>query len=606
MNGVREVKEVEYYIFDPGGNKTALVINKMYDQGMKKYINDIILKKHTDVEQVGFLESNRCELQMAGGEFCGNATRCAVEYYLKPQNKGAILIKVSGMKEKLTSGIDEKGFVWVNIPVISVDELGNVKIVKMEGITHIVMSRTSQLETKQQMINYAKKLIRELKVNDKAVGVMFTVQSDDKVSLYPVVWVRDIDTFFFETACGSGTVAVTMCSGKDKISVLQPSGYEIVGEKYNVNGKTYVKIFGIVNSDSKIRKLNLEEENNMGKYEILKDLVKFNTVKDNENKEIIEYIEAYLKKIGFKTEHKSKNLIMSIGKDQKIGFLGHTDTVEYIQGWNTNPFELTKIGDKLYGLGTADMKGGIAAILDAVSKIEFDKLSYGMKLYFTYDEEIGFTGVYDINKMNEKFPELMIFGEPTYNEILFGSKGLMEYELYFNGKKAHSSNPEKGKSANLNAVKFISELTSFYEEKVKPFRENNYEIPYTTMNVGLINGGSAKNSIPAECYVAIDFRIANGEHIEIIRSKVNELAKKYDCTVKLIECVDPFFNEIPSIKAPVKTAGFITEASFVDNTKKIILGAGPVTAHEVNEYITEESYNKLVKQYIEIINNVCG
>ena len=90
------------------------------------------------------------------------------------------------------------------------------------------------------------------------------------------------------------------------------------------------------------------------------------------------------------------------------------------------------------------MKGGIAAILDAVSKIDLNKLKYGIKLYFTYDEEIGFCGVYDIVDSKETFPEYMIFGEPTNNEMLVGSKGLLEYELNFIGLKAHSSNPRKG------------------------------------------------------------------------------------------------------------------------------------------------------------------
>ena len=182
----------------------------------------------------------------------------------------------------------------------------------------------------------------------------------------------------------------------------------------------------------------------MEKYKLLKDLIKFNTIKDKENKEILDYIESYLSKLGFKTQEKNKNLIMSIGKDFKFGFLGHTDTVEYIDGWDTNPFELINKDGKLYGLGTCDMKGGIAAILDAVSKIDLNKLKYGMKLYFTYDEEIGFNGIYDIVKSEEVFLEYMIFGEPTNNEMLVGSKGLLEYELNFIGLKAHSSNPRKG------------------------------------------------------------------------------------------------------------------------------------------------------------------
>ncbi len=252
------------------------------------------------------------------------------------------------------------------------------------------------------------------------------------------------------------------------------------------------------------------------------------------------------------------------------------------------------------------MKSGIAAMLEAISKIDLNKLKYGMKLYFTYDEEINFNGIYDILKTKEKFPDTMIFGEPTNNKILNGSKGLLEYEIYFKGIKAHSSNPEKGKSAILNAVKFLYELEEFYEKEIKLFKNKNYEIPYTTMNIGLIRGGSAKNSIPANCYVTIDFRIANNDHINEIKEKVEKLSKQYECTAKIIENIESFINETDSNDI-TETANFITEASFLKNVhKRIILGAGPVTAHEVNEYITEESYKKLVEQCKEIILKICS
>lgn len=342
----------------------------------------------------------------------------------------------------------------------------------------------------------------------------------------------------------------------------------------------------------------------MRDYNILRDLVKFDTIKDKENKKIMNYIEKYLSDLNFKTEYKGKNLIMSIGEEPKIGFLGHTDTVEYTEGWNTNPFELTKIGNKLYGLGCSDMKSGIAAIMEAVSELDFSKLKYGIKLYFTYDEEIGFNGTYDIVNSGETFPEVMIFGEPTNNEMLVGSKGLLEYELNFKGIKAHSSNPIKGKSANMNAVKFITELDKIYNEQIKNYEEPYFEIPYTTMNVGIINGGSAKNSVAANCTVTIDFRIANKNHINIIKENIRELANKYDCEVKIIEEMKPFIDKTELV-SEIKTANFITEATFVQSKNRIILGTGPVTAHEVNEHIEEESYNKLVEQYKELIIKIC-
>ena len=346
-------------------------------------------------------------------------------------------------------------------------------------------------------------------------------------------------------------------------------------------------------------------EGNVDEFKVLKDLVKFNTIKDKENKEIIDYIESYLENLGFKTEYKTKNLVMSIGNNPKIGFLGHTDTVEYIDEFK-NPFNLILKDNMIYGLGACDMKGGIAAMLDAVAQIDFSKLDGGIKLYFTYDEEIGFGGTYELIKNNLVFPDIMIFGEPTNNELLTGSKGLVEYEVIFKGLKAHSSNPEKGISANLNAVKFLYELEEFYTKEIKPDNEKYYLIPYTTMNVGLINGGSAKNSVPACCNVSIDFRVIKDDHIDKIQREINQLATKYMAKADRIECVNPYIDKIDFIEE-VKTANFITEASLIKNaSKRIILGTGPVTAHEVNEHISVESYKTLVNQYKNLITMILG
>lgn len=338
----------------------------------------------------------------------------------------------------------------------------------------------------------------------------------------------------------------------------------------------------------------------MVKYQILKDLIGFNTIKDTENKEIIDYIEKQLMFKGFKTDYKGKNLIMSYGSNPSFGFLGHTDTVEYIDGWNTNPFTLTKKGNKLYGLGSCDMKGGIAAILDAILNMDLSKVKNGIKLYFTYDEELGFEGIYNITKNKETFPDFMVFGEPTYNELLVGCKGLLECELYFKGLKAHSSNPDKGISANLNAIRFLNQLEKFYLDEIKEQINENYEIPYTTMNLGIIKGGSAKNSIPADCYATLDFRLVDTKHAEKILKKINELCRKYKCENVVIENIKPFMNNI-EFENNGKTANFMTEASFVECKSKVILGVGPVTAHEVNEHIEIESYEKLVKQYKKLI-----
>lgn len=334
---------------------------------------------------------------------------------------------------------------------------------------------------------------------------------------------------------------------------------------------------------------------------VLDNLVKFNTISDKENVKILDYIQNTMNSIGFKTEKRDKILIMSNKNETPIGFLGHTDTVEFTDGWKYEKFTLTKIDNKIYGLGVCDMKSGIASIISAISQIDFNNLSKGIKLYFTYDEEIGFAGIKDVINYEKSFPKTMIIGEPTNNEFIIGSKGLMEYKISFKGIKTHSSTPEKGKSAIMSAIAFINDLNEFYQNEIKVKIDEIFEIPYTTMNIGKINGGSAINSVPDSCEFLVDFRTINKETEEKINSKIETLKGKYIANVEEINRISAFVNKSNLSR---KTCNFITEASFI-KSNCIILGAGPITAHEINEYVSTESLYKLVEQYKKLIESEC-
>ena len=198
--------------------------------------------------------------------------------------------------------------------------------------------------------------------------------------------------------------------------------------------------------------------------------------------------------------------------------------------------------------------------------------------------------------------ETMIIGEPTNNEIIVGSKGLMEYKISFKGIKTHSSTPQKGKNAIMNAILFIKELNNFYENKIKNNLNNDFEIPYTTMNIGKIEGGSNINSVPDSCEFLVDFRTTDKAEEQQIVKKLEELKEKYQAKVEELNRISPFLNKT---EISNKTCNFITEASFLKNNR-IILGAGPITAHEVNEYVTIDSLYKLVEQYKELIKKYCN
>lgn len=336
----------------------------------------------------------------------------------------------------------------------------------------------------------------------------------------------------------------------------------------------------------------------MSLKEILKNLINYNTINDKENEGIINFIEEYLKKIGFTTEYKSKCLVMSNKEKCDVGFLGHTDTVSYSDDWSFNPLELTEKDGKLYGLGTNDMKGAIAVILSSVSKIDFSKLKKGIKLFFTYDEEIGFSGINELVERKTDFPKYMIIGEPTNNEIINGSKGLLEFKITFKGVSSHSSRPEEGVNAIENCISFISALKEYYNK----LKQETIDSKYASMNVGVINGGRSINIVPDSCEVLIDFRTITKVQNEKIIEKINQLISNYDATYEIINSINPFSNNFEKINM----SDFITEASFIESENKYILGSGPVNPHKKNEYVTIESLNELEEQYIKLIEEKCN
>jgi len=344
----------------------------------------------------------------------------------------------------------------------------------------------------------------------------------------------------------------------------------------------------------------------MSEVDILEKLVSFNTINDKENKKIIDYIEKLCLNNGFKTLYKDKILVLSNGNkkdlnDVGIGFVGHTDTV-IASEWDYDPFKLTRKGNKLIGLGSCDMKGGISCILEAISKIDFSKLKKKMILIFTYDEEIGFNGIKDFLKLKIKLPNRLIIGEPTNNDYFLGSKGLQEYKVTFNGKSAHSSTPFKGKNAILDAIRFIEKINKFYEEEIRNDFDKDFDVPYTTFNIGTINGGQAINMVADSCEIKFDFRTIP-QNEDKISKFVKDTIRKFDVDFEIINQIKAYKSVSQLIK-DFKIAPFITEASFLEG-ERIILGPGPMNPHEKNEFVEIESLKKCTEQYNDIINKSC-
>lgn len=298
----------------PGGNGTALISGVVRDQPQRKRINDSILRLYPDlIEQVGFIDiqdPENCELMMAGGEFCGNATRSTAYLALSGQ-PGEVSIKVSGVEKKLRAGVYQNGEAFAQMPIYpETDRVErdvnnpNASTIYMEGITQYVLWDDPNIKGKnpKEMKAYAYNLLKEkgYDTNYPAAGVMFVEKTSKGIEMKPVVYVRDTDTLYYETACGSGTTAVGLVLAKEKeesiteMPIYQPSGLPIkVTVNYDEQSKefTYAEISGPVNTvgtgmmveapkgtyvTEQIKSMQqlevaLEKQNLIGAYDVFKD-----------------------------------------------------------------------------------------------------------------------------------------------------------------------------------------------------------------------------------------------------------------------------------------------------------------------------------------------
>ncbi len=266
------VLKVNYSIFRPAGNDTAFVYGFNYTPEQKKQINDAIMAKHSNVEQVGFIDLDRKpELQMAGGEFCGNATRSAAYIYLN--GKAGRIKMIVNSNDVINCGVTAEQKAWCEIPlyhgpnVITEKEPG-IYIVKMNGMVSVVIQENSAqkyLKQKEILKTFGMEFIHKYQLEDsEAVGIMFCEKKNGILKINPIVWVKSIDTLFYETACGSGTTAVCMVEAflkksNQQIDILQPSGMTITASTiYNDGNIEKATIFGNVETDGKLYSIEIK------------------------------------------------------------------------------------------------------------------------------------------------------------------------------------------------------------------------------------------------------------------------------------------------------------------------------------------------------------
>ena len=252
--------------------------------------------------------------------------------------------------------------------------------------------------------------------------------------------------------------------------------------------------------------------------ELLERLIGFATVSRDSNLELIRFIEAYLAEHGvqselfFNEEGTKANLFATIGPLVSGGVVlsGHTDVVPVDgQAWTVDPFRLTEKDGRLYGRGTADMKGFIASVLAAVPTFVQRPLLTPVHLAFSYDEEVGCLGVRPMLAELEKRPfkpRLCLIGEPTELKPVLGHKGKLAMRCEVRGAACHSAYAPYGVNAIEYAAQLIGRLGVIGEQLAHPDNhDQRFDPPFSTVQTGVIKGGRALNIVPAEC--EFDFEV---------------------------------------------------------------------------------------------------
>lgn len=370
--------------------------------------------------------------------------------------------------------------------------------------------------------------------------------------------------------------------------------------------------------------------------ETLAELVAIDSVSSRSNVDLISYLEARCRSTGFTTKRyphvdeagEAKiNLVAMLAPqleacEAELVLVGHTDTVPYDPAW-TDALHLTEKDGKLFGRGACDTKAFIAATLTAIESTNLAKLKQPLALVFTADEEIGCLGAKRLAAAKPFRARYAIVGEPTSLQPIRAGKGYCLAQITVRGREAHSAYPQLGASAIFRAARLLVRIESIAAE-LKNHQRATFDPPYTTLNVGLVSGGSAKNIIPGECKFTLEWRtIPNQDSnyvLELIHQAVQEL--KHDdpdfiCEVSAARADQSFetaldsplvkFLQARSGKLP-GTVAFGTEAPgmIVLGAEAVVFGPGDIrVAHRTGEFVPIDELERCCEILRDAIRTFC-
>ena len=354
---------------------------------------------------------------------------------------------------------------------------------------------------------------------------------------------------------------------------------------------------------------------------------------DQGNREVIDLLATWLTDMGFSTEIQEvaadgakANLIATLGSGSGgLVLAGHTDTVPFDEGrWQSNPLALTERDQRLYGLGSTDMKGFFPLAIAAASQFLDKPLRQPLILLATADEESSMNGARQLAAAGRPKARAAIIGEPTSLVPVRMHKGIMMEAVRVTGRAGHSSNPDLGNSALEGMHAVMGELMAYRQQLGERYHNEFFKIAVPTLNLGCIHGGDSPNRICGQAELHFDLRmVPGGDNATVhgeIEQRLAEMASRHALDIELrplIQDVAPFAESADSelVRLAEKLTGhsseavaFATEAPFLQQLgmETIVMGPGSIDrAHQPDEYLELEQIQPCIALLQQCIRHYC-
>ncbi|WP_144937788.1 acetylornithine deacetylase [Pseudomonas alabamensis] len=352
---------------------------------------------------------------------------------------------------------------------------------------------------------------------------------------------------------------------------------------------------------------------------------------DQSNAPVIELLAGWLGDLGFVCEIQTVspgkfNLLASRGTGPGgLVLAGHSDTVPFDeQLWQTDPLKLEEIDGRWVGLGSCDMKGFFALVIEAVRPLLEHDFKQPLLILATCDEESSMSGARALADAGQPLGRAAVIGEPTGLRPVRLHKGIMMDRIDILGRSGHSSDPSLGRSAMEAMHAVMGEMMDLRREWQKTYRNPQFTVPTPTLNFGCIHGGDNPNRICGQCALEFDLRPLPGMDPEplraAIRAKLAPLAERHDVRIDYA----PLFPEVPPFEQPAdselvllaerltghrsEAVAFGTEAPYLQalGCQTLVLGPGDIAcAHQPGEYLEVSRIEPTVRLLRELIQHYC-